>query len=367
MLVSLIRRAQAPATFPEYPALFLSLPMNSAGCHNQAPVTMGAIVRQPRFALAPLAGYSDLPFRLLCRENGAAFCYSEMISCHGLVYAQKNTLELMQSITDERPFGLQLFGSDPVLMGKAAAIVSSWPVDFIDLNMGCPARKVIKKGCGAALMKDPSLARSIIQAVCAHTHLPVTVKFRSGWSPDTINGPQFAAMAEAAGASAVTIHGRTWAQGFGGQADWQVIKAVKDAVSIPVIGNGDILSHADGMQMMAETGCDAVMVGRGALGNPWVFSPEGRPATLSARLPVIERYLVLAGRHLPVERVLFKIKNHTSKFLTGIPGATCLRQSIYTCKTLEEFVTLLYRYKDCETKGSIIFELPSAQKDLAQP
>ena len=256
----------------------------------------------------------------------------------------------MQSIAAERPVGIQLFGSDPVLMGKAAAIVSSWPVDLIDLNMGCPARKVIKKGCGAALMKDPQLAQAIIKAVCANTQLPVTVKFRSGWTHDNINGPQFAVMAEAAGAAAVTIHGRTWAQGFGGQADWQVIKAVKEAVTIPVIGNGDILSHADGIKMMIETGCDAVMVGRGALGNPWVFSPTGPPATLSGRLPVIRRYLELADRHLHANRVLFKIKNHTSKFLTGIPGAAFLRKSIYSSETIEEIIALLYRNIACENE-----------------
>ncbi len=304
------------------------------------------VVPQSGFILAPLAGYTDLPFRLLCRENGAALCFSEMISCHGLVYEQRNTFELMQTIAAERPFGIQLFGSDPLLMGKAAAVVSAWPIDLIDINMGCPVRKVIKKGCGAALMRDPFLAESIIRAVCAHTTLPVTVKFRSGWTHDNINGPQFAAMAEAAGASAVTIHGRTWAQGFGGQADWQVIKAVKEAVSIPVIGNGDILSYADGTEMMATTGCDAVMVGRAALGNPWVFSPQGRPNTLMERLPVIVRYLELAEQYLQTDRVLFKIKNHTSKFLTGLTGAARIRQAIYQCADLEKIVSLLHQEKN---------------------
>jgi nifR3 family TIM-barrel protein len=318
-------------------------------CLQPQPVaSIRAIIQQPHFALAPLAGYSDLPFRLLCRENGAAFCFSEMISCHGLIQAQKNTLELMQSRADERPFGIQLFGNDPVLMGKAAALISSWPIDLIDLNMGCPVRKMVKKGCGAALMKDLHLAGAIIKAVHDNTPLPVTVKFRSGWTHDHINGPQFAAMAEAAGASAVTIHGRTWDQGFGGRADWLVIKAVKEAVSIPVIGNGDILSYADGMRMMAETGCDAVMVGRGALGNPWVFSPIGLPATLSGRLPVIERYLELACQYLRVDKVLFKIKNHTSRFLTGLPGAASLRQAIYSSETIGEIISLLSGYADRE-------------------
>jgi nifR3 family TIM-barrel protein len=309
-------------------------------------LTIGSLHLPSGLILAPLAGYTDLPFRLLCRENGAALCFSEMISCHGLVYDQKNTYELLQTVAGERPFAVQLFGSDPELMARAAAIVSAWPVDLIDINMGCPVRKVIKKGCGAALMKDPQQADAIIRAVCASTPLPVTVKFRSGWTADNINGPAFAAMAEEAGASAVTIHARTWAQGFGGRADRQVIRDVKAAVSIPVIGNGDILSYADGLAMEADTGCDGVMVGRGALGNPWVFSPMGRPATLADRSPVILRYLELAEQYLALDKVLFKVKNHTTKFLTGLNGAARIRQSIYACTTMEEMVALLNDQKN---------------------
>lgn len=305
---------------------------------------IGQVVLDRPFILAPLAGYTDLPFRLICREMGAGLTVSEMISCHGLIHGQKQTLSILKTVPDEQPWAVQLFGSEPESMGRAAALVcAACPADIIDINMGCPVPKVVKKGAGSALMKPENRQRAeaVIRAVVGNADRPVTVKFRSGWNEESIVAPDFARMCEAAGAAAVTIHARTWAQQFGGQADRRIIAEVKRAVFIPVIGNGDILSYADGLEMMAETGCDAVMIGRGALGNPWVFQPEGRPESLAGRLPVILRYLKLAGQHLAAEPLFFRIRNHTCRFLAGLTGASTLRQEIIACTTLAEMEDVL--------------------------
>ncbi len=302
---------------------------------------IGPVILDNPFILAPLAGYTDLAFRLLCREMGAGLSVSEMISCHGLVFGQQKTLTMMKTVPEERPFAIQLFGNDPEIMGRAAAIVSTHPVDIIDINMGCPVRKVVKKGSGVALMKDFTRAEAIIRSVVNNTDLPVTIKFRSGWDDSSITAPEFAAMAQAAGACAVTIHARTRAQMFGGRADRSVIARVKESVSIPVIGNGDILSYADGLEMMTETGCNAVMVGRGALGNPWIFRPGDLPETLAGRLPVLRRHMELAAQHLDAQRLLFRIKNHACRYLTGLPGAAKIRQQITLCTTLQDIKILL--------------------------
>lgn len=302
---------------------------------------IGRLTIQNPFILAPLAGYTDLPFRILCRELGAGLCFSEMISCHGLAYQQKNTMAMLSTVPQERPVAFQLFGNEPEIMGEAATILSTYPFDIIDINMGCPVRKVIKRGSGAALMKDIPKAESIIKAVVKNTHLPVTVKFRSGWNNDSIIADTFAKMAQDSGAAAVTIHGRTWSQAFGGQADWSVIAKVKKSVTIPVIGNGDILSYQSGLRMMEETGCDGVMIGRGALGNPWIFQESGQPDTLDQRRAVINRHMELIEQYLPERVVLFKIKNHVVRYLTGLRGASNLRNEIAESTSVEEIKNII--------------------------
>ena len=290
--------------------------------------------------LAPLAGFTDLPFRLLCRHFGAALCYTEMISCHGLVYNKKKTLQMTQTVPEERPVALQLFGADPDKMGEAAAIVSAMNVDIIDINMGCPAKKVVKKGAGAALMKNQNIAASIIRQVCKNTSLPVTVKIRTGWSHDEIVAPEFAKMAEDSGASGIAVHGRMWTQGFGGSVDWQTIAKVKDSISIPVIGNGDITTYQEAFEFLKMSGCDGVMIGRGALGNPWVFSADGTPTTLSKRMEGLVHHLQLIQKYSNPDKILAKIKNHAGRYFKGIVGGSSIRRQIYNVPTFEALIKL---------------------------
>jgi len=221
--------------------------------------------------LAPLAGITNLPFRLIAREYGCDLCFTEMISANGLVRDSAKTIEYLQSCAEDTPLGIQLFGADPAVMAEAARFVAGHKPAFIDINMGCPVRKVVKSGSGAALLREPALAGKIIEAVVGASAVPVTVKIRAGWTRSSQNAVEIAVIAENSGASAIIVHGRTADQGFSGHADWSVISSVKQAVNIPVVGNGDIWKPADALDMMAQTGCDGVMVGRGALGNPWIF------------------------------------------------------------------------------------------------
>ncbi|MBC8207930.1 MAG: tRNA dihydrouridine synthase DusB [Desulfobulbaceae bacterium] len=303
--------------------------------------------------LAPLAGYSDLPFRLLCREYGAGLVVSEMISCHGMVYQQPNTLAMLATVPAERPLSIQLFGADPMVMGQAAALLNKFHPDLIDINMGCPVRKVTKRGAGSALMKTPALARQIIEAVVRESDVPVTVKTRIGIDQKTMTAVKFAQMAEDSGAAAVTIHGRTWAQGFTGLADWQAIAEVKKAVSIPVIGNGDIDDYQTAQQRLDEAGCDGVMIGRGALGNPWAFSASGRPATLEGLLPGVRRHLELMAEHLPTDRMLGAIKNQIGRYFKELPHSSQYRKLVCACS---DFATLRQEIDALGQQGTLKIE-----------
>ena len=279
--------------------------------------------------LAPLAGYTDLPFRLLCREQGAGFCVSEMISCHGLCYRQQKTLDMLLSTPEERPVSFQLFGAEPDLMAEAAAILSSYHPDIIDINMGCPVKKVTKRGAGAALLTDPGRAELIIKKVVERTTLPVTVKIRIGINAALLNGEDFARMAEGAGAAAVIVHGRTWVQGFAGTVDWGMITKIKKALTIPVLGNGDVHSFQQAMAMMKETGCDGVMIGRAALGNPWVFSELGRPTDFQSILEGAIRHLALMERYLAADRMIGVVRNHLGRYFKHLPGSSEIRGAVY--------------------------------------
>jgi len=221
--------------------------------------------------LAPMAGVTDLPFRILCKEMGCGLVYSEMVSAKGILYDNKNTTELLEIDPKERPVAVQLFGSDPEILGAMAKKIEQYPIDIIDVNMGCPAPKIVKNGEGSCLMKTPELVGKIVKSLVESQSKPVTIKFRKGFDDDHVNAVEIAKIAEANGASAVAVHGRTREQYYSGKADWDIIKQVKAAVNIPVIGNGDVFTPQDAKNLLEHTGCDAIMVGRGAQGNPWIF------------------------------------------------------------------------------------------------
>jgi len=265
---------------------------------------IGSLAIEPAACLAPLAGISNLPFRLLNREFGCALAFTEMISAVGLVRSIRKTCRYLDTASADRPLGVQLFGADPSVLAAAAAIVTARGADLIDLNMGCPVKKVIRTGAGAALMKNPALAFEIMKAVRRATPLPLTIKIRAGWSVRDINALELAMLAAEAGVDAVIVHPRTVEQGFEGHADWQLIAQLKQRVPIPVVGNGDIHTPADAGRMRAETGCDGVMIGRGSLGNPWIFQgiksvlegvPSGGPPDLAERERVIRRHWSAEG------------------------------------------------------------------------
>ena len=299
-------------------------------------IKIGNLTLEDRFVLAPLAGITDGAFRRICFEMGAAMATSEMVSAKGLFYGDKKTGKLLQILPGEGPVGFQIFGHEPDIMAFAARELDKYENAFLDINMGCPVPKVVKNFEGSYLMKDPDLCYDLVRACVNNTSKPVTVKIRTGWDDKHINCVEVAHACEAGGAAAVAVHGRTREQFYSGKADWSLIAAVKRACSIPVIGNGDVVTRADGYRMMEETGCDLVMVGRGALGNPWIFDPahDGRPSDQELK-EIMLRHLTdtaeLKGEHIAV----LEMRKHVGWYLKGRPGAASFRNSVNHIEDME--------------------------------
>ena len=311
---------------------------------------IGNTILENNVILAPMAGVTDLPCRLLCREQGAGCVVTEMVSAKAILYNNRNTKELMQIHPQERPAAIQLFGSDPDIMAQIAARIEDGPYDFIDVNMGCPVPKVVNNGEGSALMKNPKQAEKVLSAMVKAVKKPVTVKFRKGFNDTSVNAVEFAKMAEGSGVAAVAVHGRTREQYYSGKADWDIIRQVKEAVKIPVIGNGDIFTPQDAGRMMEETGCDGIMVARGAKGNPWIFRRINHYLDTGEILPgpSIEEIQAMILRHGHMlaaykgeQTAMREMRGHVAWYTKGMPHSAALRNEINQVETLKGLAGLL--------------------------
>lgn len=283
--------------------------------------------------LAPMAGVTNAPFRLVARECGAGLLTSEEIDARALVRGNAKSDALASYLPDEHPIAMQLLGNDPDVLAEAARRLEAAGADAIDLNMGCPVPKIVAKGQGAALMRDPLGAAMIFRTLRKAVSVPVTIKIRGGWDDGHVNAVDIARIADTEGVSGITVHPRTRSQQFSGLAPWAIIAAVVDAVTIPVVGNGDVRAHDDARAMIAATGCAAVMIGRGALGSPWIF--RGCEVPNPERARIIHRHLDLIEQHLPDRLALIQMKKHLAWYSTGLPGAARMRPALFQAQTAD--------------------------------
>lgn len=314
---------------------------------------IGSVTLPNNLILGPMAGVTDLPFRLLCKEQGAGLLCMEMVSAKAILYKNKNTESLLSIDERENPVSLQMFGSDPDIISQIAHSIEERPFDILDINMGCPVPKIVNNGEGSALMKNPLLVGKIIEKTVKAINKPVTVKIRKGFDDEHINAVEIAHVAEESGASAVAVHGRTREQYYSGKADWDIIRQVKEAVSIPVIGNGDLLSAADVIKMQEQTDCDGFMIARGAQGNPWIFKQILHYFQTGEQLdkPSFEDVSQMILRHAKM-MIEFKgeftgiheMRKHTAWYTAGYPHSSHLRAEVNTIENYEQLETLLGNY-----------------------
>lgn len=323
---------------------------------------IGNVEIQNQVVLAPMAGICNNAYRTIIKEMGCGYMVAEMVSDKALMYGSTKTQDMLYMTEDERPIGQQIFGSDKESFVIAAKYVyEHMHPDIIDINMGCPVPKVaVSAQAGSALLKNPEKVREIVSAVVESVPIPVTVKIRSGWDSNSINAVEIAKICESAGASAITVHPRTRSQGYSGQADWNIIKEVKDSVSIPVIGNGDIISCYDAKRMLEETHCDAIMIGRGVLGNPWLikecieYLEDGTVptvVTLHEKISMIKEHLSRLLKTKPYKVAMLEIRTHAAWYLKGLPKGKELKQAIFSTTKEEELLTLLEEYENNQIGG----------------
>lgn len=314
---------------------------------------IGNVILENNLILAPMAGVTDLPFRLLCKEQGAGLLCSEMVSAKAIHFKNKNTETLMEIHPEEKPVSLQLFGSDPDLMAEIAKQIEDRPFAILDINMGCPVPKVVNNGEGSALMKNPALIREIVYKVSHAIEKPLTVKIRKGFNDDCVNAVEIAKIVEDAGAAAVAVHGRTREQYYSGKADWDIIRQVKEAVSIPVIGNGDVDSPQKAKALMDETGCDGIMIGRGSRGNPWIFSEtlhyletgelKERPSHEEIKNTIL-RHAQLQLKYKGEYVGMREMRKHVAWYTTGMRHSTAIRRMVNEVESMEQLEELLEKF-----------------------